>query len=84
MLKNKNSDIKEIENYDCIELGTEEQKEYYYNNIIPDLNSLSGKIKTNDLLYVIIELMLDLNDCLDSEYDVGYRRLLHQIIDLIP
>ena len=77
LVKNKTREIKEIENYDCIELGTKEQKEYYYNN-------LPEKIKTNGLLYIIFELILDLNDCLDVERNAGCRRLLRQIIDLIP
>ena len=84
LLENKNSNIKEIENYDYIELGTEEQKEYYYNNIIPDLNNSLDEIKTNDLLYLIIELMLNLSDYYRMSKYKKYKHLLRQIIDLIP
>ena len=72
--------IEDIENFNYIELGTEEQSKYYNNIIIPELN----KFKTSNsdyLLYYIIICMLDIQKGDMTEHQIS--KIFYQVMNLI-
>ena len=72
--------IKDIENFNYIELGTEEQKKYYNDIIIPELKEFSY-IDSSYLLYYIFICMLDIKKTDTIRYQITKK--LCEVINLM-
>ena len=74
--------IEDIENFNYIELGTEEQSKYYNNIIIPELNKFKFKYDNSSyLLYYIIICMLNIQDSEATAHHIS--KYLYAIMSLI-